>query len=463
MQPLIAMLVPAVAVEGMGAAMTGLSGQNGAGQNPTGQIAVSGFDALVAALTAAGNGVTLAADGTPVPAIAEQDSAKPTARPDQTAEGASLAALMLQMAGLRSVKESLPLAEGDGTVSPVVAGEAPVAPSTATAAAEPELTDIADPSALLEPAAADLVAAAPAVPDEVAQPLPAPPAAIAASATETTLTTAAAGAAASTTPNGLPSAIDMLRSARSKGGDTARSAISTGVAATADTVEPSTGKLVAAVATDTDVAEGLLSDNAGGDAAVPVDGMTATPDPSALSAPVETSPEPASALASPAGQTSVAAVREVAASQHLHSTRMTGTPHLSPAAQLTGRIEQAVSEGQTTLTVRLDPESLGRVEVKLELQDGRVTASIAAERPATLDLLQRDARLLERAVQQSGLQLSDAGLQFSLREGAGQWAEAQSGQRRSGNAYGAAAVEPAADPLSPVAVYQSDSLVDIQI
>jgi len=130
---------------------------------------------------------------------------------------------------------------------------------------------------------------------------------------------------------------------------------------------------------------------------------------------------------------------------------------------LTGRIEQAVSEGQTTLTVRLDPESLGRVEVKLELQDGRVTASIAAERPATLDLLQRDARLLERAVQQSGLQLSDAGMQFSLREGAGQWAEAQSGQRRGGNAYGAASAEPAADPLSPVAVYQSDSLVDIQI
>ncbi|MDG5496311.1 flagellar hook-length control protein FliK [Niveispirillum sp. BGYR6] len=175
-------------------------------------------------------------------------------------------------------------------------------------------------------------------------------------------------------------------------------------------------------------------------------------------------PEPA-VSAFPIDQTATTAVkatREVATGTGPQAVHRASVSHLSPAAQLTGRIEQAVSEGRTTLTVRLDPETLGRVEVKLELQDGRVTAHIAAERPATLDLLQRDARLLERAVEQGGLQLSGGGLQFSLRDGAGQWAEAQAGNRRGGLAYGLAAAEPAADPLSPT-LYTSDSLVDIQI
>lgn len=458
MQPLIAMLVPAIAAEGTGAA-TGLSGQNTGGQTPA-----SGFDALVAALTAAGSGVTLAADGTPVPTNPEKEEAKPLARPDQTAEGASLVAVMLQMAGLQPVTEMPPSVDGEALDSAAILPAA--APAAPTAAAEPETETAAatDPLRASLPDGADIAADLSAPTDDVSQtiatpPVP-PPVEGGANPVEATLTVAAAGMAAPTSPSGLPSAVEMLRSMRGKTGDSPRSAISTEAGAVADAAQPSTATQLAAAATDADAAEGPLSDNAAG---LPNDGLVLTPDPSTLAGAGESAADPASAITSPAGQTSVAAVREVAASQHLQSTRMAGGTHLSPAAQLTGRIEQAVSEGQTTLTVRLDPEELGRVEVKLELQDGRVTASIAAERPATLDLLQRDARLLERAVQQSGLQLSDAGMQFSLREGGGQWAEAQGGQRRGGNAYGAAATEPAADPLSPVAVYQSDSLVDIQI
>lgn len=57
----------------------------------------------------------------------------------------------------------------------------------------------------------------------------------------------------------------------------------------------------------------------------------------------------------------------------------------SAGLQLVGRIEQAVAKEQLTLTVQLDPEHLGRVEVRLELQDGRVTAMIAAERQSLAD------------------------------------------------------------------------------
>lgn len=130
--------------------------------------------------------------------------------------------------------------------------------------------------------------------------------------------------------------------------------------------------------------------------------------------------------------------------------------------QLVGRIEQAIAKEQTTLTVQLDPEHLGRVEVKLELQDGRVTAMIAAEKPATLDLLQRDARLIERTLQQGGMQVQPDGLHFSLREGGGQWTMSEQG-RRGAQLYGQQALAaPRPDPLTPV-LYRTDSLVDIQI
>jgi flagellar hook-length control protein FliK len=45
-----------------------------------------------------------------------------------------------------------------------------------------------------------------------------------------------------------------------------------------------------------------------------------------------------------------------------------------------------------------------------------VTSHLIVEKPATLDLLRRDAQQLERALQDAGLKTSDNGLQFSLRD-----------------------------------------------
>ena len=66
--------------------------------------------------------------------------------------------------------------------------------------------------------------------------------------------------------------------------------------------------------------------------------------------------------------------------------------------------------------VQLEPASLGRVEVRLEFyRDNQVSAVIAADRPDTLDALQRDARVLERGLHQAGLRLDSDGLTFSLK------------------------------------------------
>lgn len=73
--------------------------------------------------------------------------------------------------------------------------------------------------------------------------------------------------------------------------------------------------------------------------------------------------------------------------------------------------------GGRRFEIRLDPPELGRVDVRLEVEkDGTVTTRLMVERAETLDLLQRDSRQLERALQSSGLETNSGGLEFSLRD-----------------------------------------------
>jgi flagellar hook-length control protein FliK len=66
--------------------------------------------------------------------------------------------------------------------------------------------------------------------------------------------------------------------------------------------------------------------------------------------------------------------------------------------------------------IRLDPAEMGRVEVRLSIDEsGKATAHLSAEKPQTLDLLQRDSTTLERTLKESGLDLSQNGLNFSLK------------------------------------------------
>lgn len=73
--------------------------------------------------------------------------------------------------------------------------------------------------------------------------------------------------------------------------------------------------------------------------------------------------------------------------------------------------------GGRKFDIRLDPAELGRVDVNLEISDaGEVTAKLVVDRVETLQLLQRDARTLERAFEQAGLKPSDSGVDITLRD-----------------------------------------------
>jgi flagellar hook-length control protein FliK len=91
----------------------------------------------------------------------------------------------------------------------------------------------------------------------------------------------------------------------------------------------------------------------------------------------------------------------------------------SPAVhdQIAVHIQRAVSQGRDHITIHLSPAELGRIDVRLEMaENGRVSATVAVDRPETLDLLQRDSRGLERALQDAGLKTDAGGLSFTLRD-----------------------------------------------
>lgn len=95
-----------------------------------------------------------------------------------------------------------------------------------------------------------------------------------------------------------------------------------------------------------------------------------------------------------------------------------------PPEQIAIRIASAIQEGLDRITIQLKPASLGRIDIELNLHHGgRVHAVVTADRPDTLELLQRDARDLARALQDAGLKTDSNSLNFSLRGGEGerQW------------------------------------------
>ena len=112
-------------------------------------------------------------------------------------------------------------------------------------------------------------------------------------------------------------------------------------------------------------------------------------------------------------------------------------PTANPAEQIAVQVRRAQVAGQDQINIKLHPAELGRIEVRLESgADGTLRAVIAAERAETLDLLQRDARGLERALQDAGVKTDSGSLNFSLR-GQGQHQERQA-DGNSGSAGGGA-------------------------
>jgi flagellar hook-length control protein FliK len=111
----------------------------------------------------------------------------------------------------------------------------------------------------------------------------------------------------------------------------------------------------------------------------------------------------------------------------------------SPIDQIKVQLSKSLKDGADTLSVQLHPDDLGRVDVKLEMQNGQVKATVTADRPETLQLLKNDASVLQQSLNSAGLSTDANSLSFQLR-GEQQQQQQQSAQNESGR-YTASTVD----------------------
>lgn len=149
-----------------------------------------------------------------------------------------------------------------------------------------------------------------------------------------------------------------------------------------------------------------------GNDAAPSDKKPVEHRPAPLAATVDKQPDAQSnAQQVPAARVDIVAAPRVVQAGYQTSQQQLNLP------QLAFEIVRQVNGGNTRFQIRLDPPELGRIDVKLDIDKaGQVNARLTVEKAETLDLMQRDQRGLERALQQAGLDSARTNLEFSLKQ-----------------------------------------------
>jgi LysM repeat protein len=84
-------------------------------------------------------------------------------------------------------------------------------------------------------------------------------------------------------------------------------------------------------------------------------------------------------------------------------------------------VRKASQDGVEQISVRLKPEHLGTIDVKMSIaSDGTVQTVLSADKPETVHWLRQDAAQLERSLQDAGLKTESGSMQFQLRQDTGQ-------------------------------------------
>lgn len=85
--------------------------------------------------------------------------------------------------------------------------------------------------------------------------------------------------------------------------------------------------------------------------------------------------------------------------------------------QVKVNITKSAVKGIDKIDVHLKPEELGRIEIKMQIgKDGKLQAHIIANRPETVEMLQKEVQSLEKAFNDAGFQTDEGSLSFSFRD-----------------------------------------------
>gem|GEM_PF-5035744 len=98
------------------------------------------------------------------------------------------------------------------------------------------------------------------------------------------------------------------------------------------------------------------------------------------------------------------------------------SPHgtSSPASQIAERVQTLLERGERQATLRLNPPELGRVHIRLELQDGRLHLAIRTEHLETGRLIDQRLTELRQGLEGRGLHLGDVRVQAESLNGLGE-------------------------------------------
>jgi flagellar hook-length control protein FliK len=190
----------------------------------------------------------------------------------------------------------------------------------------------------------------------------------------------------------------------------------------------------------------------------------------AVHAPTAPVAQPANATPPAASNAATAAVSGIASAP----PSVASTLHIAQAAQsdapaspqpniaaLAVTIAANAQAGTKHFDIRMDPPELGRIEVHLSVDDaGKAQAHLSADKPQTLELLQRDSTTLQRGLKDAGVDVGSNGLQFSLR---GQERQGGDGDRSPrGRALGVTAIADTKAP-SPNSYAPDSARLDIRV
>jgi len=106
--------------------------------------------------------------------------------------------------------------------------------------------------------------------------------------------------------------------------------------------------------------------------------------------------------------------------------RWSDSPEAERAQQVLRQVRVQLHPGLRAAEIRLEPEELGRISIRITLEQKRLRAVVRAERPETLEVLQRHLPELRAALAQQGLEPQEFDLALDLA-----WRQASGGDGRS--------------------------------
>ncbi|MBE6445534.1 MAG: flagellar hook-length control protein FliK [Alphaproteobacteria bacterium] len=100
--------------------------------------------------------------------------------------------------------------------------------------------------------------------------------------------------------------------------------------------------------------------------------------------------------------------------------------------QVKVNITKSAVKGVDKIDVRLKPEDLGNIEIKMQIsKDGKLQAHITASRPETIEILRNEVQDLEKAFNDAGFKTDDDSFTFSFQNGQNENEQDQNAKLRS--------------------------------